>query len=80
MKWGGWIIKPLTVVKLLTTNDINPTNINNTNNHCWWLSCIVGGGLWYEYGYMDMEKYGEIYMKSIWENENENLYIFEYYY
>ena len=48
-KWrnemGGQRLKPLTVQKLLTTNSINPTSINNTNNHCRWLSCIVGGSL-----------------------------------
>ena len=53
---AGQILQPLTDLKLLTTNGINPTSSNNTNNHCRWLSCIVEG-LSYEYGYTEMDNY-----------------------
>ena len=62
---GEQILKLLTFLKLLITNGINSTSINNTDNHCRWLNCIMEG-LCYEYGHTKMENYvkmeNEIYI------------------
>ena len=74
-KWrnemGGQVLKPLTVLTLLT--------INTTNNYCRWLSCIVGGCAMYMVILKGTnmrtiyEKYGEICMKIIFgKNEKRN--------
>ena len=80
---GGQIPNPITILKLQTTNSINPTNINNTNDHCRWLICIVGGcvtnvGILKWRNMRDLwETWRNIYIKGIWENEKRNLYVFE---
>ena len=73
VKWkkesGRWLLKQLTVLKLLVSNNTNATTINNINNYCRQLSCIVGAAvlqIW-AYGNEEMweiyEKYREIYEK-----------------